>query len=217
MTVGSEGQVLNPAQVNLSPGPGPNSPPTQGRQGEYDIALIHGKNYTGALNKNLFSFNVTAVTIPAIAATLVSVFTLWNPPGSGVIGEMVDTEVGQVLATTVVDTVGWYYSAGAAALAGTFTTPSVALTNHFAARIGDTPANQIKPYTAYTHSGTPARVDIIGAFGATTDAGFALPSKSYDGKLALPPGVAISVAMSTAVGTTSGLDLSCRWLEWPFA
>ena len=49
-----------------------------------------------------------------------------------------------------------------------------------------------------------------------TDAGLALPMKIYDGRIIIPPGTVISVAMSTAAGQASGLDISARWIEWPF-
>ncbi len=215
MTIGSEGNVYSPAGTSL-----PDSsqvPPNLGRQGEALNSDIHGKHYTATSRKTMFSFNVTAVTVPVIASGLVSVFTLWNPPSSGIMGELVDTELGQVLATTVVDTVGWYASFTNLALAGTFTTKATPLTNYFSGRLGDTPAGGIIPYTAYTHSGTPVRVDIIGAFGAVTDASMTLTEKFYDGRVLIPPGTAMSIAMSTAAGFTAGLDLGCRWTEWQFA
>lgn len=215
MTIGSEGIVTNPCIAN-NPVSSNFLVPTLGRQGDQLKSDLHGKFGTAAMNKSLFNFNVTAVTIPVIASGLVSVFTLYNPLSSGTLAEMVDTELGQVLATTVVDAVGWYASNPTLSSAGTFTTKAVALTNYFAARVMDTPNGQVVPYSAYTHSGTPVRVDIIGSFGATTDAGLALPAKVYDGRLWLPPGIAMSVAMTTAAGTSSGLDLSCRWMEWPF-
>lgn len=213
MTIGSEGNVYSPAGTRI-----PDSsqiPPMLGVQGEALNSDIHGKHWTAGYRKNLFNFNISAATVPVIASGLVSVFSLWNPPNSGVIGEMIDTEVGQVLATTVVDTMGWYFSAGNLALAGTFTTKAAINTNYMAGRVGDIPNGQIIPYTAYTHSGTPVRCDLITMFGAVTDASMSAPQKFYDGRLLIPPGTVISVAMSTAAGTTSGLDLSARWAEWP--
>ena len=76
------------------------------------------------------------------------------------------------------------------------------------------PANAIQFYSAYTHSLTPAREDIIANFGATTDPIVAVIEKQYDGRLLLPPGIAMSVAMSTAAGSTSGLDIQATWAEW---
>lgn len=215
MTIGSEGFVLNPVTSNV-PISGTPIPPAMGRQSERLASQARGKYGTAALNKGVYTFNVTAQTIPVIASGLVSVFSLWNPPSSGILAEMVDTELGQVLAATVVDTVGWYFSSGNLALAGTFTTKAVALTTYFSGRVGDTPNGLVVPYTAYTHSGTPVRADIIGAFGATTDVSGILPAKVYDGRLWIPPGTVMSVAMTTAAGTASGLDVSARWIEWPF-
>lgn len=182
-----------------------------GKRGQQQVSDIHGRwtemNYRGLL----FAFNVTAVTIPVVASGLVSVFTLYNPPNSGVIGEIVDTELGMVLATTVVDVVGWYSSNPTLTAAGTFTTRA----NARSAQVQGAASNRILPYSAYTHSGTPVREDIIGSFGATSNANSSLPAKIYDGRLMLPPGIAMSVAMSTAAGTASGLDISARWVEWP--
>src|ERR1041384_1611691 len=91
-----------------------------GKQGEQVVTELHGKysilNYRG----NVFTFNVTAQTIPVIAATLASKFSLWNPPGSGKNAELICFDMGVVLATTVVNTVGIYYSSGTLALADTF-------------------------------------------------------------------------------------------------
>src|SRR5438270_7545683 len=141
MAIGSEGLVTNVASVAYPDGF--NQPPTQGKQGDLAVALGHGDNFTSAYRKNVFAFNRTAVTLPVVASGLVSVFSLWNPVNSGVLGELIDTEVGTVLATTVVDVVGWYASAGAAALAGTFTTKAVAFggtsPTYFSARLGEIP------------------------------------------------------------------------------
>lgn len=207
------GSVANPVSTNQPDGSTPLL--LSGRQGELLTSDIHGAYFTAAYRQNVFKFNVTAKTLPVVASGVVSVFTLWNPPSSGVIGELISLDIGIVVATTVVDTIGWYYSAGTTALAGTFTTPSVAGTNHFSARVGDTPANKIAPYTGYTHSGTPVRADIVGSFAAITDATAQDIHKDYNGQLLLPPGVAISLCASTAAAGTAGSDPEVIWSEWP--
>ncbi len=176
-------------------------------------ADVHGKYFEANLRNRLFTFNVTAVTIPVVASGLASVCSLYNPPGSGVVAEITRVTVGQVLATTVVDAIGWYSSNAALTAAGTFTTIGAARS----CQMQSPAANAVKPYSAYTHSGTPVREDIVGSFGAVTDAGLALPDKQYDGALLLPSGIAASLAMSTAVGFTSGLDLQVTWAEWPIS
>ena len=142
---------------------------------------IHGKWFEANYRGKLFSANVTAVTIPVIASGLVSVFTLYNPPGSGVVGEIVATQIGQVIAATVVDTVAWYSSTPAATAAGTFTTKG----SPRSCQVQGAPANAIQFYSAYTHSLTPTREDIIMAFGATTDAPGILYEKLHEGRLLL--------------------------------
>lgn len=219
MTIGSEGNVLNPVSINLSDGL--QQVPTLGKQGEQLYSKVHGDYYNASVRRNMFAFLRTAVTIPVITTTVTSVFSLWNPTNSGVIGELIDTDIGQVLATTVVDVVGWYASSGAAALAGTFTTKGVSFggtsPNYFSARAGEIPNGQVQPFSAYTHSGTPDRIDIICSFGATTDAVVIPAGKEYKGRVLLMPGTVISVCMSTAAGTASGLDISTRWAEWQYA
>jgi hypothetical protein len=203
------GNVADPTQTQQADG---NTPPlSSGRQGEQLASEVHGKFYTANYRKKLFGFNVTAVTVPVVTSGLVSVFTLYNPPSSNVNAEIVDTEIGQVLATTVVDTIGWYYSTALLTSKGTFSTAGTA----FSGIVGGGQAANVIPYSGYTHSGTPVLIDQIAVFGAVTDAGVWQISKFYDGRLILPPGIAMSVAMSTAAGTISGLNIAARWIEWP--
>lgn len=186
--------------------------PAFGRHSEQLVDLIHGQYFYPTLRGKGFYFDVTGVTVPVVAATLVSVFSLYNPPQSGVLAELVDVDINQVLATTVVNTFGWYFTAGSGAQGSTFTTPGTAR----ARRVGDTASNRVTPYSALTHVGTPVRCDTIGGHGATANATSSGIHKEYNGKLLVPPGVVISLATSTAAGTASGLGLAVSWLEWPF-
>lgn len=176
------------------------------------VTDLHGRFYLPSYQGQVFAANVTAVTVPVIANNLVSVFALWNPPSSGINMELIDFDMGQVLATTVVDTVGLYGQSGAKALAATFTTLGTALSG-IGADLGV--ASKGKFYSALTHSGTPTRMALIGAFGAVTNPTAALIHYEFDGRLLLPPGAVASVAMTTAAGTASGLDIGMRWAEWP--
>ncbi len=207
------GNVANPATTSQ---PDASTPLlSAGRQSELLVSCIHGKYYIAAYRRSCFRFNVTAVTLPKVASGLVSVFSLWNPPSSGYVAELISTDMVGISGTFVVDAIGWYFSASNLALAGTFTTPSVAGTNHFSARIGDTPANSVIPYTAYTHSGTPTRVDIAGGYGSTANATGWNIHKDYDGRVLVPPGTVISLAASTTVWTATAADLEVVWSEWP--
>ncbi len=208
VTASVKGIVRNPTAATVSVGTESQLPLTA--HAAMQTADIHGKWFEANYRGKLFSYNVTAVTVPVVASGVVSVFTLYNPPNSGVLGEMVSTQLGQVLATTVVDTIGWYSSSAALTALGTFTTIAQARS----AQVQNPAANAIKPYSAYTHSGTPLREDIITAFGAVTDASFEFLEKMHDGRLILPPGIAMSVCMSTAAGFTSGLDIQATWAEW---
>lgn len=211
------GQVISATASNLSDGV-TQAQSLIGKQGEALAADVHGQYYNAAVRGKLMKFNKTATTIPVVANNLVSTFGLHNPAGSGVIAEIVQTELAQVLATTVVDAVGWYFSTAALSLLATFTTPAVAGTNYFSGRVGDTPSGGCVPYSAVTHSGTPVRVETVFSFGAVTDAVvFGSVAKNHNGTLLLPPGILMSLAMSTAAGTASGLDPGVVWAEWPYS
>jgi hypothetical protein len=202
------GNVTDATQVQQADGSTP--PFSTGRQGDQLGSEIHGKFYTSNYRTRSFEANASAITVPVNAANLVSVFTLYNPTASGVNAEIIDTSVFQVLAATVVDTVGWYYSTAVLTQKGTFTTPGTVN----GGRVGGATPNQVLFYSAYTHSGTPVLADFIGSFGAVTNVTAGGIQKFYDGRLILPPGIAMSVAMTTAAGTASGLAVEVRWSEW---
>lgn len=202
------GRVINPASTARNDGDEPVM--GIGRQGEQLCTDVHGQYFTANYRGVVFGANVTAVTVPVIASGLVSVFSLWNPPTSGINMEIIDFDFAQVLAATIVDAVGLYFSADALARAGTFTT----LGTEQCMNVGSGLRSKGKFYSAYTHSGTPARVAILGSFGATTNAG-GISSEFANGKIIIPPGTVVSVAMSTGAGTASGLDIGCTWAEWP--
>lgn len=182
-----------------------------GRQTEQLVSEIHGKYYTANYRKVLFGFNVTAVTVPVVASGLVSVFSLYNPAGSPVNLEIVDFDMGLVLATTVVDVLGLYTSSIPLTAKGTFTTAGSPVSGV----VGSGLVGYGVPYSAYTHSGTPTRHSILATFGAVTDAQMGSFNIPIDGKIIIPPGVIVSAAMSTAAGTAAGIDLGVRWLEVP--
>lgn len=180
---------------------------------ELYVALGRGPYGELTSRGKVFHAAVSAVTIPVNAATLVSVFGIYNPPGSGVDLELIECEVTQALATTVVDEFGLYADTAAALSAlATFTTQLTTITNR---RIMDPAANLARVYSAVTHSGTPRRVACIGQDGAVTDGTGAARRKTFNGSLIIPPGILVSVAASTAAGTASGLNVDLEWAEIP--
>jgi len=209
VTASVKGIVRNPTAATVSISTEAQLPLNE--HGAIQTSDIHGKWFESNYRGKLFSANVTAQTIPVIASGLVSVFTLYNPAGSGVIAEIISTQVSQVVAATVVDSIGWYSSTAAATAAGTFTTLGAPRSG----QVQGATANSVRFYSAYTHSLTPTREDIIADFGATTDPAIAVAEKIYDGRLLLPAGIAMSIAMSTTAGSTSGIDLQATWAEWP--
>lgn len=182
-----------------------------GRSGELITAKVKGTFAEQVQRNNVFSASAAAVTIPVIDAAMVSVFSIFNPIGSGKLLEIIDTEIQNVLAATVVNLYGWYYSGPALAGLHTLTTLGVVQSR----RIGDGTAAAGKFYSALTHFGTPILAAAIGGTGATTNGATRPLFKNFNGALIVPPGVAISVAGSTAAGTTVGNTISASWAEHP--
>lgn len=204
-----EGSVLNPYSTQI--GDGLENQFGLGRNSEALISAVHGHYFNASARGVLFTFNVAAVTIPVVASGLVSVFSLYNPVNSGRLLELVDIDVSTVLATTVVDTVGLYVSTPVLTAKGTFTTAGAALPG----LLGSNAQGVGIPYSAFTHSGTPTLYRIVGGYGAVTETSVNQIHYDFDGKVCLAPGAIISVAMSTAAGTTSGNDIGITWLETP--
>lgn len=211
VTASVKGIVKNPtaAVAGLST----ESQLAQAAHGQLQTANVHGQWFEANFRNRLFSYNVTAVQLPVVASGLVSVFTLYNPPDSNIVAELVSAQIGQVLVTTVVNDISWYSSSAVLTAAGTFTTLAQARSGRAQAAA----SNGVKPYSAYTHSGTPIREDIIATMGGITNPVVAVVQKKYDGELLLPPGIAMSVAASTATTFTAGTGIEATWAEWPAA
>ena len=176
-----------------------------------DGSLVLTERYTElAARGKVFHFSVAAVTLPVNASNLVSLFGVYNPPSSGVMMELIEAEAHYVVATTVVNALGLYAldnQSGA-----TFTT----LGTIRSSRLSEGVASAVRAYSSVTYSGTPLLADIIGGWGAVTDSGSSPVRKEWDGKIMVPPGVLISMAMTTAAATASGFTGLLRWAETPY-
>jgi hypothetical protein len=188
------GNVTDPTQAAQPDGSTPAL--LSGRQTELVASDLHGKHYLANYRGKLFEANVSNVVLPVIAGSLVSTFTLYNPPTSGVNMEITSVVVQNSVATTVVNQIGWYYSTAVLTAKASPATQGTVQSGI----VGAPTANKGQFWTAFTYSGTPVLCDIASGFGATTNAN--PPSiKFYDGQLILPPGIAMSLAASTAVMT----------------
>ncbi len=166
-----------------------------------------------AARGKVFHLSRAAVTLPVNAATLVSVFGVYNPAGSGVMLELIECEAHAVLATTVVDALGLYYSSGTNASGSTFTTQ---ITTIEQSRLGEGVGSVCRAYSAVTHVGTPVLADIIGGWGAVTDGGATSVRKQWNGSIQVPPNTLLALAMTTAAWTGSGFTGLLRWAEVPY-
>ena len=185
----------------------------QGRQNELVVSDLHGKQYTSNINGYVWHGNVNAVTVPINAANLVSVFSLINPTGSNRTAELVHLDIATVLATTVVDGVSIVQQSirGGSLLPTTFT-PGTAQ----GGLVGGSGSSAMVFCTAATHIGTPvALASGLSTYGAVTQNNLATAHYDFDGTVILAPGSIVSVVMSTAASTASGLGLHLSWSEGP--
>lgn len=164
-----------------------------------------------AARGKVFHFAAAAVTLPVNANNLVSLFGIYNPPGSGVMMELIEAEAHLVVATSVVNALGLYSldsQSGA-----TFTTQANTVRS---SRLSEGVSSAVRAYSAVTYSGTPLLQDIIGGWGAVTDGGATPIRKLWDGKIQVPPNNLISLAMTTAAATASSFTGLLRWAEVPY-
>lgn len=174
------------------------------------VSQYRGKYAELARQGKVFSASAAAVTLPVNAGTLASKFGVYNPPNSGVNMEVITVNAHAVVATTVVDALGIYYSNGTNASGSTFTTQG-----NPESGIAGNSAGVCRFYSAVTHVGTPALLRLVGGWGAVTDGGSGSLSRDFDGSLLIPPGTLIAVAMTTAASTGSGITLEMSWAEIP--
>ena len=183
-----------------------------GKQGEGIVSELHGKWFTQNYNSNVFHAAATGLTVPVIASNLVSVFSLFNPANSSKNLELISADIGIVLATTVVDFVGLYFQR----IGGAVTIPtSQTAGTPVSGLLGNTAAPQGLFLTAATHVGTPTLAKILATFGAVTTTADGPIHYEFDGKFVVPPNTIVSIAMSTAQSTASGLALAIDWVESP--
>ena len=206
-----QGQVTNIGTTNTSDGQTATNI-AQGKQTELLCAEIHGKWYNANIRGNLYHFSATGMTTPVIAANLASIFALYNPTGSGVVGEVVCTDLAVVLATTVVNNVAWYQQSGFGA--GITIPSTITVGTAIPGYLGAGNANKIKGCTALTAVGTPTLLEPIATFGAVTSTAANPIHSEHDGRIVLYPGSALYLATSTTVWTAAGMAAHTCWVEW---
>ncbi len=208
------GNVVNPFGTAVADNS--QNPIAMGRNSEVLIAQSHGKWFNAAARGVLFSFNVTAKTIPVTVSAgqiTAAPFALYNPVGSNRLLELVDCDIGLVLATTVVNTIALYSTVNTTTAAGTFTTAGTAISG----LLNSTTGGVGVPYTAFTSvaSFTPFKWQPVGMFGAVTTVSNQLSHYIFDGKAIVPPGAMVILATTTAATTASSIDASISWVETP--
>lgn len=184
-----------------------------GLEAELLFSKIHGDYGARAKNGQLFIASTAAagVTIPVNAASLVSVFTFFNPTNSGVDMELLTLKISPAGTTTAVigDLLLCYQTAGAAL--ATLTNGPVPQNG----LLGNGPASKVNFYTAATYTGTPVVADTLGiGWGTTGDApGPVTGIVDFKGGIIVSPGTSITVAGNVAQTQPNGLSL--WWLELP--
>lgn len=202
------GLVLNPFSTSAPDSSGPGI--AQGRGTELLVAEIHGKYFAAAARGAMFSFNVTAQTIPVVVSSLNSKFSLYNPVGSNRLLELAFLDISQVLVTTVVDTWGLYIQSPQIIAKGGFTTAGTAQS----ALLNSGYVGQGVPYSAFSHTAASiSRWMNVAYFGGVTTTTNQISHYAFEGRALIPPGSLVSVATATAVTCTSACDLDLTWIE----
>lgn len=183
-----------------------------GIHGDKLVSDAHGKYFNAALNQRVFTFSVAAATIPVNASNLVSKFSILNPVGSGVVLELISCDAATVVATTVVDQLGLYFQTGSTAIAGLGTLTAGTIQSGY---MGSSVTSACTAYTAATHTGTPTLHTLMQGWGAVTSTAQNINTYNFDGKVLVPPGTVIALAMTTTVWTATGLTLALCWAEHP--
>jgi len=183
-----------------------------GQQGDAFVTHVHGNFYQAAKAGLTFHAHATAKTVPVVAANMASVFSVYNPIGSGKVLELISADIGLVLATTAVNVIGLHYEKFTAA-------PTYTAATEISALLGSGLRSTAVYASALTHvamgTGAAARAAILTTFGAVTSTADNPITYYFDGKVLVPAGVAISIATSTAAWTATGMDIGITWVEWP--
>ena len=92
------GIVANPNKTRLVSN-SDNNPITLGQQGDMVISQVRGQFATFTVNSGLFiaTTSTAAVAIPINTTTSGTTFGLYNPPTSGVLAEVVDFQLNELL------------------------------------------------------------------------------------------------------------------------
>lgn len=211
--------VQNTASLNNSAGT--TAYQAGGKQGDGLVSQVHGNYYTQALNGAVFIGSTTAAgSVVPIYTTLTSLFSLWNPTGSG--KNLVPTTftLGWTATTAALGTIVYTYSPRAGVNTST-------LTDGISAYTAATPVNGLIGSGLASVARFCTSVTLVTAssflkgsgisIGATTAATATLPMwvarEDFDGQIVIPPGVAIHVMASTAIAITATMSLV--WEEVP--
>jgi hypothetical protein len=201
------GTITDP--LATTQGDGQNVPEVVGKRAEQITNELNGRYHVANYRNHLFTATASGITIPVVTSGLVNTFALVNPANSGKYLDLVDVDISTVLATTVVDTVGIYALALPVLATATLGTIKSCIATGGAPSLAQF-------YTAVTNTGqTPVLQSIIGGYGAVTDGALSGIHKEFDGKVLVPPGVQVCVAMSTAASTASGMAVGLTWMEYP--
>jgi hypothetical protein len=177
------------------------------------LANQHGGNYAELVRQGrCYYASAAAFVIPVTGATPTSLFSLYNPAGSNVNLELIETNVVPVNVTTVVDAVGVYWNTPAqtaAAIAANAPTAGVVKNCLLNGSSG-----QGVFYTSFVLT-TPALARIIGGWGAVTANYIGTVFKDFEGTLIVPPGVSAHLLMTTAASQSSTADI--LWAEIPLS
>lgn len=196
------------APSNTSAADGANQPLLQGKAGEGIVAELHGKYYTSTYRGRTFlSAGAAAGTTIPVSSTTAPTFTLYNPIGSGIVVELISSQVSILNATTVVSGI----SLGM--ISGLTVAPTAVTAIPVVSGLGVGLATSIAQlWSAATLAAAASRFYTMFSISATSGA-FPNFKHDFDGTLVLNPGSLVFLC-GTAAQTSASLN-SIAWCEYP--
>lgn len=180
-----------------------------------------GRYYPDVLNGNMFiGSTATAGVKPGIVGATAHKYAIWNPLGSGKNIIPISIDIGYVDTTSAAGNIGFDYQTGVGAqiatggpiTAITQVAPLNALLSGGASSVAKFAPATITFAAATTFLMTFGFSQLVTTAATTSSIGWHW-QYNFEGKLVIPPGVA--VAVSGAAAPLSNLNITTFWIEAP--
>ena len=200
------GTVFNPYTITYVDGSGVNA--TYGQRGEQLVSPLRGKYAAANIRGQLFAAWSAGHTLQ-LSTNASQIYCLVNPPGSGILVELVRSDFIQTTAAVVVNGLGLYYQTAAQTALWSNLQPQATQSGQLGG-----PSGKAIFYMTANKSGASTLQAIIGGWGAITQKCPSLNRYDFDGTVIIPPGVGMMISATTANGTALATIGVVSWLEY---